>query len=74
MKCREIIFAMLISIFSGTSFEIIAQKALPDPLIFNNGQKSKQVRQWPARRKETLEMMSRELYRAMPGRPGGMHF
>ncbi len=48
--------------------------ALPDPLVFNNGQKVNSAREWPARRKEILEIMTREMYGTAPGRPKDMHF
>jgi len=74
MKFHSLLFTILLSVFSGAFFQIVAQSALPDPLVFKNGQKVKTAKQWPARRKEILEIMSREMYGIMPGRPGNMHF
>ncbi|WAC12822.1 glucuronyl esterase domain-containing protein [Dyadobacter pollutisoli] len=55
--------------------EVSAQNnPLPDPLLFNNGQKVKSVKQWPARRKEILEIMTTQMYGTSPGRPKNMRF
>ncbi len=50
------------------------QKSLPDPLTFSSGEKVKSAKQWSARRKEILDIMSREMYGTMPPRPQNMHF
>lgn len=39
---------------------------LPDPLVFNNGQKVTSAEQWPARRQELLEAITREMFGRMP--------
>jgi len=55
--------------------DVFAQNnPLPDPLLFNNGQKVKSVKQWPARRKEILEIMTTQMYGTSPGRPKNMRF
>ncbi len=40
--------------------------SLPDPLIFNNGEKVKTVEDWIKRRKEIFEDFDREVYGRMP--------
>lgn len=72
MKFLKIIFLVFIPI------SVFAQNketnALPDPLTFNNGQKVKTLNQWPARRKEILEMMTNEMYGISPSRPKNIYF
>ena len=48
---------------------------LPDPLVFNNGKKVRNRRQWTRKRRaEILEIFSQEMYGHVPGRPAGQHF
>ncbi len=48
---------------------------LPDPLVFNNGKKVENARQWEKKRRaEVLEVFSQEMYGHIPGRPEGLHF
>lgn len=39
---------------------------LPDPLVFNDGRKVASAEQWPARRAELLEVITREMFGRMP--------
>lgn len=39
---------------------------LPDPLVFNNGEKVKKAKQWKARKAEIVEDFDREIYGRMP--------
>ncbi|HWV28695.1 MAG TPA: hypothetical protein VN038_03535 [Dyadobacter sp.] len=48
--------------------------ALPDPFTFNNGKKVKSVKEWESRRKEILEIMTREMYGVAPEKPQNMRF
>ena len=71
MKFSNFLFLFLLFL----QIPILAQIGeLPDPLIFNNGQKVKITRQWTARRKEILETMTKEMYGTSPGRPKNMRF
>ncbi|WP_353720953.1 acetylxylan esterase [Dyadobacter sp. 676] len=68
-------FLVLLSIVSSKN--TCAQEgslALPDPFTFNNGEKVKSVKDWERRRKEILEIMTREMYGVSPDRPKKMHF
>lgn len=48
---------------------------LPDPLVFNNGKKVRNRRQWKRKRRaEILEIFSQEMYGHVPARPEGLHF
>jgi hypothetical protein len=47
---------------------------LPDPLVFNNGKRVKTVKQWPARRKELLQIMTTQMYGVAPPKPAKMQF
>lgn len=48
---------------------------LPDPLVFNNGKKVKNSRQWTEnRRAEILEIFAQEMYGHVPSKPDGLHF
>lgn len=48
---------------------------LPDPLVFNNGKKVKNSRQWTERRRaEILEIFAQEMYGHVPSKPDGLHF
>lgn len=48
---------------------------LPDPLVFNNGKKVKNARQWEKKRRaEILEIFAQEMYGHIPSRPEGLHF
>lgn len=49
-------------------------EALPDPLVFNNGQKVTSVKDWERRRKEILGFMTRNMYGTAPDRPRNMRF
>lgn len=49
-------------------------RPLPDPFTFNNGKKVKSVKEWEGRRKEILEIMTREMYGVAPERPRNMRF
>lgn len=53
----------------------IAPYELPDPLVFNNGKKVKNARQWTnKRRAEILEIFAQEMYGHIPAKPEGLHF
>ena len=48
---------------------------LPDPLLFNDGKKVKNARQWTSKRRaEILEIFAQEMYGHIPACPGGLHF
>ena len=47
----------------------IAPYVLEDPLTFANGRKLKDASEWPARRKEILEIFAREMYGQPPPPP-----
>ena len=48
---------------------------LPDPLVFNDGKKVKNARQWTRKRRaEILEIFAQEMYGHVPERPEGLHF
>jgi hypothetical protein len=64
----------LIFCLAGLTDVFAQNNLLPDPLLFNNGQKVKSVKQWPARRKEILEIMTSQMYGTSPGRPTNMRF
>jgi hypothetical protein len=64
----------LIFCLAGLTDVFAQNNPLPDPLLFNNGQKVKSVKQWPARRKEILEIMTSQMYGTSPGRPTNMRF
>ncbi|MDP6635205.1 MAG: sialidase family protein [Phycisphaerae bacterium] len=52
----------------------VPKYVLPDPLVTLGGKKVTNAKDWPARRKEILELFSREMYGRSPGRPKGMTF
>ena len=39
---------------------------LPDPLVFNDGRKVGSAKEWPARRSELLETVTREMFGRIP--------
>lgn len=47
---------------------------LADPLTFDNGSKVKTAKQWQQRRRELLQLFTKEMYGKMPGRPKGITF
>ena len=48
---------------------------LPDPLVFNNGKRVRNARQWTNRRRqEVLDIFSEHMYGKVPAAPEGMHF
>ncbi len=48
---------------------------LPDPLVFNDGKKVKNARQWTRKRRaEIREIFAQEMYGHVPERPEGLHF
>ena len=47
----------------------VAPYALEDPLTFADGRKLKDASEWPARRKEILEIFAREMYGEAPPAP-----
>ena len=48
---------------------------LPDPLMFSDGKRVKNARQWVRRRRgEILEIFAQEMYGHIPERPEGLHF
>lgn len=73
MKFAGVVILTLVVNFACFS-QIQQNSVLPDPLTFNNGQKVKSAKEWPARRKEILEIMTREMYGTAPARPKDMHF
>ena len=49
--------------------------SLPDPMVFNNGKKVRDSRQWTEKRRdEILEVFSHEMYGHIPVKPEGLHF
>ncbi len=52
----------------------VPKYVLPDPLVTLDGKKVTDAKDWPARRKEILELFRREMYGRSPGRPKGMTF
>jgi len=47
---------------------------LPDPLIFADGTRLATPAEWPRRRKELLQQLTRQMYGRMPKRPAQMRF
>lgn len=47
---------------------------LPDPLTFADGKPVVSAQDWPRRRTELKELLTREMYGQMPGRPAAMRF
>ena len=48
---------------------------LPDPLVFNDGKKVRNARQWTRKRRaEIREIFAQEMYGHVPERPEGLHF
>jgi len=74
MKFSNILFFLLLFAQTVLFAQTNEISALPDPLIFSNGQKVATVRQWPARRKEILAVMTKEMYGTSPARPKNMRF
>jgi len=69
--------SVFIPIILFLTFPAYAQNAtltLPDPLLFNNGQKVKSAEQWEERRQEILQIMTTQMYGISPGRPEKMRF
>jgi hypothetical protein len=53
----------------------VPQYELPDPLIFENGKKVKNVRQWMGKRRpEVVEVFAQEMYGHVPAVSEGVHF
>ena len=53
----------------------VAIADLPDPLVFSNGRKVRNSRQWMERRRaEIIGIFAREMYGHIPPRPEGLHF
>ena len=50
----------------------VAPYTLEDPLVFANGKKVRNKKQWPARRQEILEIFQREMYGQMPPKGDGI--
>jgi hypothetical protein len=70
------LFTFLI-VFTMMSTLVLAQsdtRKLPDPLQFADGRMVKTTKEWPQRRKEILDLLTKEMYGTMPGRPKNMHF
>ncbi len=84
---KSILRACLFSALILTGFGVSAQNfsvnydeslvkpyTLPDPLVFNNGKRVRNARQWNHRRRaEILEIFASEMYGHVPGRPAGLH-
>jgi hypothetical protein len=49
-------------------------RKLPDPLQFADGRMVKTTSEWPQRRKEILDILTKEMYGTMPARPKDMRF
>ena len=47
----------------------VAPCSLEDPLTFADGRKLKDASEWPARRKEILDIFAREMYGVEPPAP-----
>jgi hypothetical protein len=47
---------------------------LPEPLVFTDGTPVATPAQWPKRRTELLELLTKQMYGRMPGRPEQMRF
>lgn len=53
----------------------IAPYEMPDALVFNNGKKVRNARQWTKkRRQEVLEVFADQMYGHVPAKPEGLHF
>jgi len=52
----------------------VPKYTLPDPLTSIDGRKITDAKEWPARRREILEIFRREMYGRSPGRPKDMAF
>ncbi len=60
--------------FSQTQQSPLPEYVLPDVLTSANGKKVTDTRQWPARRRELLEIFSSQMYGRSPARPAAMTF
>ena len=74
MKFLQVAYLIFLVIQTTASAQKTSSVTLPDPLTFNNGQKVTSRQQWPARRKEILELLTKEMYGTSPGRPKNMRF
>jgi hypothetical protein len=70
----KVLQLFLMFCLAGLNAVFAQNNPLPDPLMFNNGQKVKSAKQWPARRKEILEIMTTQMYGSSPGKPKNMRF
>lgn len=54
---------------------LIEPYTLPDPLRMESGRKVRSIKQWEQkRRKELINLFSKEVYGYVPGKPEGVHF
>lgn len=67
-------FLLFFLLVTFSSFGQNKETSLPDPLIFNNGKKVGNPREWTARREELLQTFRSEMYGTSPGRPKDMRF
>ena len=75
MKKIGIISSLCLAFILFFQTEMKAQGDLPDPLIFENGKKVRNARQWTEKRRdEILEIFAREMYGHVPSKPEGLHF
>jgi hypothetical protein len=75
MKKIGIILSLCLAFILFFQTEMKAQGDLPDPLIFENGKKVRNARQWTEKRRdEILEIFAREMYGHVPSKPEGLHF
>ncbi|MCE6993156.1 acetylxylan esterase [Dyadobacter sp. CY323] len=72
MKFIYLFPALFFACFNGLAQNVKSE--LPDPLTFNNGQKVKSIKEWPARRAEILEIMTTQMYGTSPGKPADIRF
>lgn len=74
-KISILLFLLLIGLPGLLSAQTDVFSTLPDPLILNDGTRVGSKEQWHnQRRKELLEIFSREMYGQSPARPGNMRF
>ncbi|KAA6439431.1 acetylxylan esterase [Dyadobacter flavalbus] len=71
---KSALFFLIILMPAFPAFARQPAGKLPDPLVFNNGQKVKSDAEWNKRRQEILETMTTQMYGTSPERPEKMQF
>lgn len=74
---RHIAFLTILAVMTAFLLPPADMQAyeLPDPLVFNNGKRVKNERQWMNKRRgEILEIFAQEMYGHVPGRPEGVSY